>query len=98
VTGRVRTSSHFRVEALAPGVFAAIADRRGGGVSNAGIIDLGGQTLVFDTGMTPPASRDLLAAAEELTGRAPAIVVNSHWHDDHHSGNTVFGGATVYAT
>jgi hypothetical protein len=34
---------------LAPGVYAAIAAPGGAAYSNAGIIDLGDKTLVFDT-------------------------------------------------
>ncbi len=44
---------------------------------NAAIVDLGDRTLVFDTLATLQAARDLRAAAERLTGRAPAVVVNS---------------------
>ncbi|MGH2486968.1 MAG: MBL fold metallo-hydrolase, partial [Ktedonobacterales bacterium] len=69
-----------------------------GALGNAGIIDLGGVTLVFDTMMTFAAARDLRAAAERLTGRAPRYVVNSHFHLDHTMGNAVFSDAVIIAT
>jgi glyoxylase-like metal-dependent hydrolase (beta-lactamase superfamily II) len=91
-------SRHFTLERVADGVYAAIANPAGGAMSNAGIVDLGGTTLVFDTFMTPPAAEDLRQAAEQLTGRPVAFVVNSHWHDDHVRGNQAFDGAEIVAT
>ena len=90
------TSQHFRLEALADRVYAAIAAEGGGAVCNAGIVDLGEQTLVFDTFQTPQAAADLRAAAEHLTGRAVTYVVNSHWHGDHVHGNVVFAPETIF--
>jgi len=83
-------SRHFRVETLAPGVYAAVATPGGFGLCNAGIVDLGDATVVFDTMLTPMAGRDLERAAERATGRRPAWVVNSHWHGDHIWGNSAF--------
>ncbi|NNF10046.1 MAG: MBL fold metallo-hydrolase [Acidimicrobiia bacterium] len=91
-------SEHFRIEEVAPGVWAALAGPTGACVSNAGIIDLGDRTLVFDTFMTPQAGRDLREAAERLTGRPAALVVNSHHHDDHIRGNQAFGSADIIGT
>jgi cyclase len=83
-------SEHFQIEQLADGVYAAIGVPGGAASSNAGIVDLGDQTLVFDTFETPQAAADLKAAAEELTGRPAAYVVISHSHADHWCGNQVF--------
>jgi cyclase len=88
-------SQHFAIHELAEGVFAAIHREGGGAYSNAGIIDLGGQTLVFDTFDMVVAARDLLKAAKELTGRSPRWVVNSHSHGDHWGGNQVFAKEAV---
>ncbi len=84
------TSPHFRTEQLAPGVYAAIATDNGSACANAGIVDLGGRTLVFDTFISPDAARDLLSAAEQLTHHPVTYVVNSHFHNDHIRGNQVF--------
>jgi cyclase len=67
-------------------------------MSNAGIVDLGGQTLVWDTGTSPRAAIDLKRVAEELTGRSVGIVVNSHHHLDHSLGNQVFAGSSIFST
>lgn len=90
----VSSSRHFHLTEIGDGIYAAIADPRGSAVCNAGIVDLGGATLVFDTFQTPLAARDLLAVAQTLFGRPVAYVVNSHWHGDHMVGNVVFPAET----
>ena len=67
-------------------------------MSNAGIVDLGEQTLVWDTGTSPRAAIELRRMAEELTGRNVGIVVNSHHHLDHSLGNQVFAGSSIVST
>jgi len=84
------TSEHFQLERLADGVYAAIDIEGQAAHSNAGIVDLGDRTLIFDAFLTPTAAEDLRAAAEHLTGRAATTVVNSHTHTDHCLGNQVF--------
>jgi glyoxylase-like metal-dependent hydrolase (beta-lactamase superfamily II) len=83
-------SIHFRIEKLGDGIFAAIHRSGGGAICNAGIVDLGDQTLIFDTFLTPQAARDLKAAADRLTQSPVALVINSHCHNDHIWGNQVF--------
>ena len=92
------TSRHFELEELADGVWAAIARTDGWAVANAGIVDLGGETLVFDSFITPEAARDLAHAAEAVTGRSAAYVIDSHYHNDHIRGSSVFPHARVVAT
>jgi cyclase len=93
-----RTSRHFRTEELAPGVHAAVATPEGYGLCNSGIIDVGGDTVVFDTMLTPMAARDLVRVAERLTGRRPGWAVNSHWHGDHIWGNSAFVGSHIVSS
>lgn len=83
-------SGHFWIDELNSGVFAAIARDGGAAISNAGIIDLGDETLIFDTLMTPQAATALRETAKELTGRLATIVINSRYHNDHIWGNQVF--------
>ena len=54
-----RVSPHFAVDSLAPGVWAVIHADSGSASANAGIIDLGDATVVFDAFMTPEAAIDL---------------------------------------
>ncbi|GAB4568995.1 MAG: hypothetical protein Kow0077_00800 [Anaerolineae bacterium] len=94
-----RSDSPFIIESVGPGVYAVIDNGQGTAVGNAGIIDLGGGTLVFDTLLTPRAAQALRAAATELTGSPVRWVVNSHYHNDHIRGNQVFvPDATVIST
>ncbi len=88
--GTVLENEHFRVERLADGLFAVLNTLEGGAMSNAGIVDLGDETLVFDALLTRAAAAELRKAAVELTGRAPRYVVNSHAHGDHVWGNGAF--------
>jgi len=67
-------------------------------MSNAGIIDLGNSTLIFDTFNTQQAAEDLKVAAEELTGHSVQYVVNSHWHGDHVRGNQAFSSSIIISS
>ena len=87
-------SNHFTLHQLAEGVYAAIARNGGAAIANAGIIDLGDRTLIYDTFLTPQAARDLLAAAQQVTGHELELIVNSHYHNDHIWGNQVFSPRT----
>jgi glyoxylase-like metal-dependent hydrolase (beta-lactamase superfamily II) len=91
-------SEHFDLHTLAEGVYATIATEMGAGFSNAGLIDLGGQTLAFDAFENPRAAEDLLKASTQLTGRSPAVVIVSHWHPDHWAGLQVFAGGVILST
>jgi cyclase len=93
------TSNHFHLHELADGVYAAIHASGGWAQSNAGIIDLGDRTLIYDTFISPLASRDLLEAAQALTGRPAGLVINSHYHNDHTWGNlAVPAGTDILST
>ncbi|MBN1639961.1 MAG: MBL fold metallo-hydrolase [Anaerolineae bacterium] len=93
-TGQLPHSRHFRLEQLADGVYAAIHLGGGAAIGNAGIVDLGDRTLVYDSTFTPQAGADLRRAAEALTGRPVSAVINSHYHNDHMWGNQAFGAET----
>jgi cyclase len=88
------TSEHFELKQIEDGVYAAIGVMN----SNGGIIDLGGQTLIFDTFESHLAAADLRAAAETLTGRPVTYVIISHAHADHWCGNQAFGPETPTIT
>ena len=75
-----------------------IATEGGAGFSNAGLVDLGDQTLVFDAFENPQAAEDLLKAPILLTHRRPATVIISHLHPDHWGGLQVFAGSAILST
>lgn len=91
-------SKHFAIQKLGDGVFAAIATNGGYAICNAGIIDLGDGTLIFDPFMTPEAAEDLKKVSMQLTGHPVKYVVNSHFHNDHIGGDQVFDEATLIST
>lgn len=98
-----RSFRHFAVEQLASGVWAAVHRTAppapdAWAISNAGIVDLGGRTLVFDAFLTAAAAADLREAAEELTGRPPEMLVLSHAHNDHAWGSSQFPEATLLSS
>ncbi|MDN7240733.1 MBL fold metallo-hydrolase [Planococcus sp. N028] len=92
------TTDYFTVKKMAEGVFAAIAIPGRGAWSNAGIVDLGTELLVFDSFNTPSAARELKKQAENLTGKKVKYLVNSHYHGDHVFGNQVFEEAVIIST
>lgn len=91
-------SKHFTIEKLGEGIYAAIHKTGGYAICNAGIVNLGDETLVFDCFISPEAARDLRKAAEALTGNKVKYVVNSHFHNDHIRGNQVFSDADIIST
>ncbi len=95
-----RSTGNFTIQQLATGVWAAIHnDQYGKAICNAGIVDLGNKTLVFDPFMTPEAAEELKEVAQQLTGKPVTLVVNSHYHNDHIRGNQVFAPiATIIST
>ena len=91
-------STHYAFEPLEEGVSFGRARPQGTGLSNTGVVDLGGATLVFDTSLTLHSAREIREASVALTGRPPSIAVNSHRHLDHFLGNQVFADRPIYAT
>lgn len=87
-------NDYFRLFELADGVYAAIEKGNNTG-SNAGVIDLGSGTVIFDTFLNIDAARELKKASEKLTGNSVQYVINSHGHTDHILGNYLFPAATA---
>lgn len=93
--GTVPSTEHFQLQTIAEGVFVAQPKLDGGAGCNAGIIDLGDQTIIFDPFLTPQAAAELLTVAESLTASPVKLVVNSHHHLDHIGGNQSFPATTA---
>jgi len=91
-------SKHFAIQKLDDGVYAVIHKTGGYAICNSGIIDLGDETLVFDSFISPEAAKDLKKAAEQLTGHKVKYLINSHFHNDHIRGNQVFTDAEIIST
>lgn len=81
---------HCHVQEITQGIYVAQPKSGGGGASNAGIVDLGNITVVFDTMRTPAAATELRQVAELLTKKPVKLLINSHYHEDHVGGNQAF--------
>lgn len=79
----------FRIETLAPGVFAAIRTDPPGLMVDANCVFVVGEhdVLVVDA---PEASADLIVALARRTRKPVRTLVNTHWHDDHVIGNALW--------
>lgn len=91
-------TNYFTLHNLCDGVYAAVAIPGQGAWSNAGIVDLGEELLVFDSLSTPSAGEELRRQAESLTGKKVKYLINSHYHGDHVFGNQVFSDTTIIST
>lgn len=91
-------TKYFELHQLANGVFAAMINRGSGCIANAAVINLGGQTLVWDTFQNPRAAEELRKFATIEFGDQPILVINSHNHLDHCGGNQVFKNCTIIST
>ncbi len=83
-------SKYFTLWEVAKGVYAAIEKKDADTGSNAGFVNMGEYTVVFDAFLNIDAAKGLIAASEAVTGRKPSVLVNSHYHADHVMGNCMF--------
>lgn len=91
-------TEYFTLKKMANGVFAAIAKLGNGAWSNAGVIDLGTELLVFDAFNIPSAAQELKTQAEILTGKKVKYLITSHYHGDHIFGNQAFKEEVIIST
>lgn len=93
--GALAQENGFETTQLEDGIHVIANDRAG----NVGLIEAGDHIILIDTQM-PPFLEDLEAAVMEVTGgRAPTLVINTHFHGDHVLGNAHFAalGASILA-
>ena len=91
-------SSHYKIEQVAPGAFAAISvsgDRAS--VGNAGFVVGSEAVLAVDSSATEEGARELLAEIRKVTPLPVKWLVDTHYHLDHIGGSSVFrdAGAVV---
>jgi glyoxylase-like metal-dependent hydrolase (beta-lactamase superfamily II) len=67
-----------------------------GGGGNSGILVSDSLVLVVDTKMGD-AMETFAAKVKEVAGNKPILVVNTHYHIDHTSGNDLYAGQTIIA-
>jgi hypothetical protein len=79
-----------RIHVLAPNIYAA--QPRFGGSSATFIVD-DARVVVFDPHSTPAQAGALIEEIRHRTDAPVKLVINSHWHADHHGGNNAFARA-----
>ncbi|MEJ2112555.1 MAG: MBL fold metallo-hydrolase [Flavobacteriaceae bacterium] len=93
------TSSNFELLELSEGVYACIHKFGGTAICNAGIIDNGTETIIFDSFLSPDAAEELKKIVDTFNLSPIKYVINSHSHNDHIRGNQVFGdGVKIIST
>jgi glyoxylase-like metal-dependent hydrolase (beta-lactamase superfamily II) len=84
------TSPNFDLIELADGVYACIHKPGGKAICNAGIIDNGEETIVFDSFLSISAAGEVLDIIEKAGMSPVRYLINSHGHYDHVRGNQAF--------
>ncbi|MBI5836809.1 MAG: MBL fold metallo-hydrolase [Candidatus Eisenbacteria bacterium] len=85
-------ASNFEIQQVAPGVYAVLRRDPPGLMcdGNCAFIVNDSDVVVVDA---PESSREVLAAIRSVTDKPVTCVVNTHWHDDHVTGNQVYRDA-----
>ncbi len=82
----------FTTELVAPGVFALIHQKPPGFLSDCNVVFIvnDDDVVVVDTNLTPASAAASIAALRTITSKPVRLVINTHWHVDHVSGNQVY--------
>src|ERR1700722_18694772 len=83
------------VSEVADGIFAYVQPDGSWWINNTGFIRGDRTVISIDTCSTERRTRAYLAKVEEITGRGPQVLVNTHHHGDHTNGNCLLPSATV---
>ena len=92
----------YEVISVAPGVYAFVEPEMLGIVSGTVVAVVGDESvLVFDTTHHVSSARNIIADLKRITSKPVKFIINSHWHEDHWTGNAEFAkaypGVTFYA-
>ena len=86
---------NFTVEKLADDVYAAIRTEPASLWFNPNTVFIVGKryVTVVDTNIAAADTREVLAAIRTVTKKPVRYVINTHWHEDHIAGNSVYRDA-----
>lgn len=84
--------SSYDTVKLGEGIYAFIAPEDSGAfVSGDSVVILGADgALVVDSGHVPSVTRRMIAEITLLTNKPVRFLVNTHWHPDHVTGNSLY--------
>jgi glyoxylase-like metal-dependent hydrolase (beta-lactamase superfamily II) len=85
-------AQNFEVQKLTDGVYAVIRKEPPGLMFDANNLFIIGEqdVVVVDSNFSLASTREVLAALRKLTNKPVRYVVNTHWHDDHITGNQIY--------
>lgn len=85
-------AQNFAVQKLADGVYALIRQEPPGLMFDANNIFIINEqdVIVVDANFSLASTREVLAALRKLTAKPVRYVINTHWHDDHITGNQIY--------
>ncbi|HSF41994.1 MAG TPA: MBL fold metallo-hydrolase [Thermoanaerobaculia bacterium] len=85
-------ASNFEVQPIAEGVYAVIRQDPPGLMVDANSVFIvnDDDVVVVDTSGAPSTSKEVVAALRKITTKPVRYVVNTHWHDDHITGDPVY--------
>ncbi|HKV08166.1 MAG TPA: MBL fold metallo-hydrolase [Thermoanaerobaculia bacterium] len=85
-------ASNFEVQPIAEGVYAVVRQDPPGLMVDANSVFIVNEddVVVVDTSGAPSTAKEVIAALRKITGKPVRYVVNTHWHDDHIIGDTVY--------
>ena len=88
------------VHDIGSGCYAYLQPDGGWGYSNAGLITYDGGSMLIDTLIDLPLTREMLTALRRATPAANNIstLLNTHAHPDHTNGNSLVTGAEIIAS
>lgn len=79
--------------ALAQNVYAFVQPDGGWCLNNAGLVTDGNRGMLIDTAATRARAKRLWKEVDRVLPGGPDLVVNTHFHGDHHFGNCLFAPA-----
>jgi glyoxylase-like metal-dependent hydrolase (beta-lactamase superfamily II) len=85
-------ASNFEVQTIAEGVYAVVRQDPPGLMVDANSVFIVNEddVVVVDTSGAPSTAREVVAALRKITSKPVRYVINTHWHDDHIIGDTVY--------
>ncbi len=100
----VSPMKEYRTVPVASGIWAFVAPEGRSGLVSGNSIAIAGDdgVLVVDSGHFPTLTRRMISEIRKLAGKPVRWLVNTHWHPDHHFGNSAYReaypGITIVST